>query len=581
MTWWLPIVVLVVGALASACERPPTDQATMVLRNGKIVTVNDRQADARAMAIRGETILAVGSDQDIEPYINAATEIIDLAGGTAIPGFIDGHGHFMGVGESRQILNLTTVKSWDDIVQMVQTAAAKAKPGDWILGRGWHQEKWDQRPRPAVEGFPVHASLSKVSPNNPVLLEHASGHATFANERAMELAGVTSKTANPPGGEILKDSRGNPTGLFRETASEVVQKVYDTARAVMTREQLDSERRKIIRLADEEALSNGVTTFHDAGASFETIDLYRRIVEEGTLGVRLWVMINEPNERLADKLPQYRLVGLGSQHLTVGGIKKIMDGALGSRGAWLLEPYTDQPSSTGLPTISVTELRETAELAMQNAFQVCVHAIGDRANREVLDVFEVVFKMHPERKDVRWRIEHAQHLDEQDIPRFGRLGVLASMQGIHATSDAPFVIPRLGEARSAMGAYVWQKLMQSRAVIVNGTDVPVENVNPIANFYASVTRKTSTGDTFFPDQRMSRAEALKSYTWNGAYAAFEDRTKGSLEPGKLADVTVLSQDIMTIPEEQILDTRVLYTIVGGRVRYKRPSATMSSTQPSS
>jgi hypothetical protein len=316
-------------------------------------------------------------------------------------------------------------------------------------------------------------------------------------------------------------------------------------------------------------LKKGVTTFEDAGSSFSTIDLFKKMVEEGKMGIRLWVMVREGSDLLKDKLGSYKIINFGDKHLTVRAIKRVMDGALGSRGAWLLEPYSDLPTSTGLNTTSVQDITETAKIAMDHGFQLCVHAIGDRANRETLDIYESIFRANPGKQDLRWRIEHAQHLQPNDIPRFGELGVIAAMQGIHCTSDAPYVIARLGAKRAEEGAYAWQKLMKSGAVIANGTDAPVEDVDPIASFYASVSRKLKDGSRFYPDQRMSREEALKSYTLNAAYAAFEENIKGSLTPGKLADITVLSKDIMTIPEDEIPSAEVLYTIVGGKVMYEK------------
>jgi predicted amidohydrolase YtcJ len=296
--------------------------------------------------------------------------------------------------------------------------------------------------------------------------------------------------------------------------------------------------------------------------------VFKKVAAEGKLGVRLFVMIRDTNERMATRLGAYRLIDGYDRHLTVRAIKHTIDGALGSRGAWLLEPYSDLPSSTGLNTTPVATVEETAKLAMAHGYQLCVHAIGDRANRETLNVFEAAFKANPDKKDVRWRIEHAQHLSPADIPRFAELGVIASMQGIHCTSDAVFVPARLGDRRSEEGAYVWQKLMKSGVVVSNGTDAPVEDVDPLPNFYALVTRKLADGSTFYPDQRMSRTEALRSYTLNAAYAAFEEGSKGSLRAGKLADIVVLSRDILTVPEEEIKDARVDYTIVGGRVLHE-------------
>ena len=545
------------------------EPADLVLRGGKVVTMDRAKPKAEALAVRGDVIVAVGTDKEIQPYIGKSTQVIDLTGKLALPGLIEGHGHFTAIGQARMNLNLMDARNWDEIVAMVSQAARKAQPGEWILGRGWHQEKWDKAPSENVEGFPTHASLSKVSSNNPVYLTHASGHAAFANAKAMELAGIDRNTANPPGGEILKDAQGNPIGVLRETASGLIARALAAARARRSPAQVETEARKEIELAAQECLSKGITSFQDAGSSFATIDLLKKLVEEGKLGLRLWVMIREENSKLAQDLSKYRIINFGDKRLTVRAIKRAIDGALGSRGAWLLEPYSDLPASTGLNTTPIEEIKETARLALAHGFQLCVHAIGDRANRETLNIFEESFRAHPEKKDLRWRIEHAQHLSAADIPRFAQLGVIASMQGIHCTSDAPFVTARLGAKRAEEGAYVWQKLMKSGAIVINGTDAPVEDVSPIASFYASVTRKLGNGSVFYPDQRMSREDALKSYTWSTAYAAFEENVKGSLTAGKLADITVLSSDILTAPEDEILKTEVVCTVVGGKIAYRK------------
>lgn len=544
-------------------------KADLVLMNGKIVTVDDAKPEVQALAVSGDRVIAIGSDEEIKPYITQKTEVIDLEGKLAIPGFIDGHGHFTGLGRSKMVLNFMEVKDWDEVVAMTKEALKKAKPGEWIFGRGWHQEKWDKIPEPNVDGLPFHHTLSKVSPDNPVLFTHASGHASFANAKAMELAGITKDTQDPPGGEIVKDSEGNPIGAFRETAQRLLRRASNHYLESRTPEEIGAEQLRGIELAVQECLSNGVTSFHDAGSSFETIDLFKKLAEEGKLGIRLWVMIRESNERLKERLSEYKIIGMGKNHLTVRAIKRSLDGALGPHGAWLLKPYEDLPSSTGLNTSTVDSVKESARIAIENDFQFCVHAIGDRANQETLNIFEAAFKAHPDKKDLRWRDEHSQHLHPEDIARFGQLGVIASMQGIHCTSDAPYVIKRLGKKRAEEGAYVWQKLMKSGAIICNGTDVPVEFINPIACFKATVTRKLKDGTVFYADQRMSREEALRSYTINCAYAAFQEDILGSLTPGKLADITVLSKDIMTVPDDEILDTEVVYTIVGGKVLYKK------------
>lgn len=560
--WFIPVLLMalssVTGELMSAEE-----DAELVLRGGKIVTLDDRQPSVSALAARQGKIVALGADAEVSKLIGPETKVIELDGRLAIPGFIDGHGHFVGLGRSKMILDLTKAETWDDIVRLVKDAAAQKRPGQWIIGRGWHQSKWKNLPEPNVDGYPVHAKLSAATPKHPVLLTHASGHASIANALAMRLGKVYVNTPNPRGGEILRDDDGNPAGVFRETAQGLIGP--DGSDAAYQ----EGELPETIELAMRACLENGVTSFHDAGSSFETIDVFQQLAKEGRLKVRLWVMVGDSNERMARLLPKYRMIGVGDNHLTVRGIKRLIDGALGAHGAWMLEPYDDMPSSVGLNTSSVASIRRTAELALRHDYQLCVHAIGDRANRETLDIFEEAFRRKPTDTSRRWRIEHAQHLHPDDIPRFAKLGVIASVQGVHATSDAPYVVKRLGQQRAAQGAYAWRSLIESGAMIANGTDVPVEDVDPIACFYASVTRKLRSGETFFPEQRMTRDEALRSYTINAAYAAFEEDIKGSLSPGKLADVVVLSKDLMTCADEEILETKVVYTIVGGKVLYER------------
>ena len=555
--------LLPVAAAAVASCAEPMEPADLVLLGGTVVTGEDSIPEGQALAARGGRVIAVGTDKEIRRYVGDSTEVVELAGRTAIPGFIEGHGHYTGVGQAKLQLNLMGAANWDAIVAMVQEAVAQAQPGQLITGRGWHQEKWDRRPEPNVDGLPFHAALSAVSPDNPVILTHASGHATFANAKAMELSGITRATRDPDGGEIVRDAGGNPIGAFRETASGLLRAARENASP--------ADPRQVILLAQEEAFSKGVTSFQDAGAGFETVDLMKQMADDGSLKIRLWVMLRTSNEELAEKLDAYRMIGYGDNRLTVRAIKKSIDGALGSHGAWLLEPYDDLPTSTGLNTTPVDEITETARLAIAHDYQLCVHAIGDRANRETLDLFGKVFLENPGKFGLRWRIEHAQHLAAQDIQRFAQLGVVASMQGIHATSDGPWVEPKLGADRAREGAYVWQKLMQSGAVISNGTDAPVEDVDPLKSYYASVSRMMANGQRFYPDQRMNRLEALRSYTINAAYAAFEEDLKGTLTPGKLADITVLSKNILAIPEEEIPTTKVEMTIVGGEVVYRAAS----------
>ncbi|HED64993.1 MAG TPA: amidohydrolase [Planctomycetes bacterium] len=548
---------------AAQRDTPPAD---LVLRGGKIVTLDDDFGTVEALAVRGDRIAALGSDEEIAPWIDTeATRVIELEGRLVVPGFIEGHGHFTGLGRARQMLDLSRASNWDEIVAMVADAAAHAEPGVWILGRGWHQEKWDRRPEGAVEGFPTHRALSAASPDNPVCLTHASGHACFFNAKAMELAGVDASTEDPEGGEILTDESGVPTGVFRERAMELVARVYAEEQAARSPEQLEADLRRAIQIADAECLSKGITSFQDAGSSFETLAVMRKMAVEGELGVRLWAMVRAENDELRRRLAEIRTIGLAENHFTVRAVKRSIDGALGSRGAWLLAPYADAPNTSGLETSSVESITETARICAANDFQLCVHAIGDRANRETLDLFERVFEKVGRGKGRRWRIEHAQHLAPSDIGRFAELGVIASMQTIHCTSDAPYVLARLGAERAEAGAYVWRKLLDSGTVVSNGTDTPVEDVDPIPCFTAAVTRRCKDGTRFFPSQRMTRMEALRSYTLDAAYAAFEEDLKGSLTPGKLADIVILSQDLLTVPEDRLLETSVVATIVGGRV----------------
>jgi predicted amidohydrolase YtcJ len=478
----------------------------------------------------------------------------------------------MGVGYNELNLDLASVHSYEELVEKVKEAVSKAKPGQWVVGRGWHQDKWDRKPEKTVKGFQTHQLLSAVSPDNPVFLRHASGHAAMANAKAMELAGVNPLSAEKlqrnlteEGGEVIVDELGNPTGLFNERAMGLI------ARHIP--ENTSENDSQALQLAIEACWRNGITSFHDAGAGRENIELFRQFKKEGKLGVRLYVMLTGFDRDLIyewiKKGPEIDPAGL----LTIRSIKLNCDGALGSRGAWLLEPYTDRADFYGMATLPMDTVLKTSREALKGGFQVCSHAIGDRANREILDRYEQALKENPERStDHRFRIEHAQHIDPKDLPRFAGLGVIPAMQAIHMSSDRPWAIERLGEKRIKEGAYMWQTLLKSGAKIVNGTDAPVEPLNPIPCFYASVTRKTLKGEPengYEPEEKMTREQALISYTLDAAYGAFEEKIKGSIENGKLADFTIFSKDIMTVPESEILTTEVAMTILGGKVVYKK------------
>ena len=545
--------------------------ADLVLRGGKVATVDKALGEAQAVAISGAEIVAVGSNEDISAYVGDDTQVVELDGRFVMPGFIEGHGHFMSLGRARQILDLNNIRNWDEATNMVAVAVDQSEPGAWIFGRGWHQEKWDTVPTDAVDGVPRNDSMNAVAPENPVFLGHASGHASFANDAALAAAGIGDDTPDPPGGTIVRTPEGKATGLLRETAQRLVSSAIEEYEALRTPEEVDQVERERVFLASQEALANGVTSFHDAGASFATIDFFKTMEAEGALPIRLYVMVRrESNEDMAEQLPNYFMPIEGDDYLTVRSIKRQIDGALGAHGAWLLEPYTDLETTPGLVLEPVEEIERTAEIALEHGFQVNTHAIGDRGNRETLDIYQRVF----EAADVdgtaqRWRIEHAQHIDPADVPRFAQMGVIAAMQGIHATSDGPWIPSRLGEERTRLTSYVWRDLIESGTIIGNGTDVPVEPIDPIASYYATVSRMTNKGEKFHPEHVMTRMEALASYTINNAYAAFEEQAKGSITPGKLADIVVLSQDLLTVPEESIPDTQIEMTIVGGVVKYQR------------
>lgn len=559
----MALITLVISACNSNKET-----ADIVFKNGIIYTADDQETEVEAVAVKDGLIIALGNSKDISAYEGSETEVIDLAGKTMTPGFIESHGHLMGVGYNKLELDLMYVKTYDELVAKVAEAVEKAEPGDWITGRGWHQSKWIETPDKVVNGFQTHDPMSAVSPDNPVYLRHASGHATFANAKAMELAGVNrlsveSLSGKVEGGEIIKDELGNPTGVFTERASGLIGRLVPR----------DTEERaeQALEMAIQECLEKGITSFHDAGSGQGFIDRLQKFKAAGKLGIRTYTMLSGRSPELLEEWYKKGPMIDPDHFITVRSIKLNCDGALGSRGAWLLEPYTDRPDHVGHETLPMEMVTTVSEKGLELGFQVAAHAIGDRANREILDRYETAFNKFPDQKDHRFRIEHAQHLHPDDIPRFGGLGVIAAMQAIHMSSDRPWAINRLGEKRIVEGAYVWQKLLQSGAKIINGTDAPVEPVDQLPSFYASVSRKTLAGlpeGGYEPDQAMSRAEALRSFTIDAAFGEFEEDFKGSIEIGKAADFTVFDKNIMTIPEMEILKTKVAMTIVAGKVAYK-------------
>jgi len=551
-----------------SCNKEPANAPDLILINGKIETMDESIPRVEAIAIKADTIQNIGTTKSIKAMAGARTKIIDLAGKFVMPGFFESHAHFISVGESKLELDLSTASNWDDVIAQVAEAAENMQPGEWIVGRGWHQEKWGLCPEKNVEGYPYNDILSSATPYNPVLLKHASGHALIANKYAMKLANIDTSTENPKGGIIVRDTLKNAIGVFEEEAMNLIYSKYNKYLSERTPTEIKLHREKVVKLAVQECLKYGITSFEDAGSSFDEIEFFKDEIDSNKIPVRLNVMIYADNKSLEKNISNYRIINYGNYHLTVRAIKKYIDGALGSRGAWMLSDYSDLPNHVGLNVTPLSSLRKSANIAIENGFQMCTHAIGDKGNREILNIYEKAFKQHPDKTNLRWRVEHAQHLSRKDIPRFAKLGVIAAMQPIHATSDAPFVVKRLGRERAKRGAYVWRKLIDSGAIICSGTDAPIESLNTIANFYAAVTRRLKNGRVFFPEERMTRQEALKAYTYNGAYAAFQEKKLGSIEIGKLADLAVLSNDLINVEEWRIPRTKVVMTIIGGKIQFE-------------
>ena len=561
-------LILVFAILLVGCSENKSPDTIII--NANVWTVDKNNPKTEALAIMDGEIVALGKSKEIEKLKSESTTVIDAKGAFVMPGWIEGHGHFSGLGKSLQNLNFLKSKNWDDVIAQVKAKAATLEPGEWIEGRGWHQEKWDKTPENDVHGYPVHDRLSEVSPDNPVILYHASGHSLFANAKAMDVAGISRETGNPMGGEIVKDGNGDAIGVFEERAMSLIYESFKEYEDGLSKEELDAKWYDAIRLAEEETIKKGITSFQDAGSKFFEIDRYKKLANKGELDLRLWAMLRHPLNEMKGKVQNAKVMRAGNNFFTCNAIKSEVDGALGAFGAWLLKPYADKPGFVGQNTTEIKDVKEIAEMAIKNDMQLCVYAIGDRANRVVVDIYEGMLSPVENGNQKRWRIEHAQHLDPTDIPRFAKNGIIASMQGIHCTSDAPFVEKRLGTERAKLGAYAWRSLLDANVIVANGTDAPVEDVDPIPSFYASVTRKRiDNGMEFFTEQSMTREEAIYSYTLGNAYAAFEDDIKGSLEVGKVADITIMSQDLINCSDEEILKTEVLYTIIDGVVKYEK------------
>lgn len=556
----LAVWALGVCFLCAACSlfREPAD---LLLINGTVYTLDETQPRAEAVAVRGDRIVFAGSSGDAADFRGAETEVIDLAGKTVVPGFADSHAHLSGIGAREMNLNLEGTASLAELLAQVAGQAGRSEPGAWIVGRGWIETQWD----PPV--FPTRWDLDKVSPRNPVWLVRADGHGGVANSLALRVIGVQKGVKDPSGGEILRDLKtGEPTGMLIDRAQSIIGRFLP--------KETPERNRQALLLGARRSLEMGWTEVGIAGNSFEEVEMLRSLYEAGEISLRIYNAVRGPGPDADRLLEEGPTIGAYGGLYTVRGIKVMVDGALGSRGAALFEKYDDHDGS-GLLMLERDELLPLLERALRAGIQVQTHAIGDRANRFVLDLYEEVFRRVPagERKlaEPRWRVEHAQILDAADIPRFASLGVIASMQPSHAISDLYFAKRRLGDKRLA-GAYAWRSLLDAAARIAGGSDAPVEKGDPIVEFYAAVARKDLRGqseDHWHPEQRISREEALKMLTVWAAYATFEEGSRGSIAAGKWADLTVLSRDIMTIEESLIPGTRCEMTVVAGKVAYRR------------
>jgi len=541
---------------AVRAQRVAPPAADLIVTNARIYTVDDGHPFVSALAVRDGKVQFVGSVREAMLLRGPSTRVVDAEGRTIIPGMVDAHAHLFGLGEFLRSIDLTDTRSFDEIVARVSARAKEAPSGRWLIGRGWDQNKWgDTR-------FPTHEALSRVSPNNPVVLTRIDGHALLANTATMRAAGVTAATKDPAGGRIERAPNGEPTGVFIDNAMGLIDRVIPPMS--------HDEMRAAALAAVKESNRWGLVGLHDPGEPREVLDVFEELAKAGTFSLRVYAMISDDSAAIEHYLQRGPQSALYDAHLWIRAIKLYADGALGSRGAALLDPYSDDPKNSGLLKTTPEHLRDVSTRALQHGFQVATHAIGDRGNRVALDAYEAALKAVPT-VDHRFRIEHVQILDHADVPRFAQLGVIPSMQAVHQTSDMYWAPTRLGYART-FGAYAWRSLLNTGVIIPNGSDFPVERVNPLLSFHAAVSRQDDNSwppGGWFPEQKMTREEALKAMTIWPAYAAFQEQTMGSLSPGKLADFVILDRDIMTIPDSEILGTNVLATYIGGRVVFER------------
>ncbi|MFN2578784.1 MAG: amidohydrolase [Pyrinomonadaceae bacterium] len=558
------LILALVLSFAFAPSAPRPAAADLVFINGNVYTVNDKRPHAEAIAVKGDRVVFVGSNSDAKKFQDGNTRVIDLHGSTVVPGMTDAHYHFLGVGQREMNLNLEGITNLGDFLAKVKQRVDQAQPGAWVTGRGWIETFW----KPAV--FPTRWDLDKIAPNNPVLLGRADGHGAVANSLALRIGNVTKETKDPFGGQILRDKQtGEPTGMLLDNAQSFVRRqIPETA-------DNDSERAAI--LANNRSIQLGWTQVQDPGGSYADIALYRKLYEEGKLKIRIYKAVYGPGPEADRLLREGPVIEAYNGRLNLRAIKVVSDGALGSRGAALLAPYSDAPESKGFLRVKDEELMPMLREALQKGIQVETHAIGDYANRFILDEYEkalsAVSKSQRKIAEPRWRIEHSQIVNPADIPRFAKLGIIPSMQPSHAIGDLHFAPSRLGMDR-LKGAYAWNSFLKTGVVIPGGSDAPVERGEPMIEFYAAVARKDIrgfSGDGWHPEEKVTREQGLKMFTIWPAYVAFEENVRGTIEVGKLADLTVLSADIMKIPEMEILKTHCLMTVIGGEIVYEAPA----------
>jgi len=567
---WARVFTLIILTKMSSCQME-ADSAYIydVYTNGKIYSLDSQGRIYSTMVVKDGRIWAIGMEEILDT-LSEEYRIFDLDYKYVFPGLIEGHGHFISLGEVTSGLDVAGFKSWDEVLEQVEDFSRDIPVSAWIVGLGWHPNHWEGMPEDVVEGYPTNERLSELFPDQPVILWHSSMHALMANQFALNLAGISAETSDPEGGRIVRDSEGRATGILEENAMTFVSSAYNEWKENRTSQEKWEEMNHFLDSASLACLSYGITTFVDAGINLEELNHLQQYNEEGKSTVRLWGMLRG-YEVWKDQVPELLPLHSDDDRLMIKAVKGFADGALGANGAWMLDEYEDQPGWMGQNVTDMDHLEAIGERCLELGLQYCVHAIGDRANHEVLNIFEKLFqKNNKEGEDLRWRIEHAQILAPEDVVRFDKLGVIPSMQAIHCTSDSPMVVPKLGYQRAKERGYVWQDLLQDVGIIANGTDTPVESVDPFENLFASVTRKRSVGEEpFFPEQVMTRDQALRSLTiWN-AYAIHLEDEIGSLEPGKRADFMVIDTDLMECDEADILNASVIQTYVDGSLLYEK------------